>query len=135
MVSGDAGIYFLDCLPGIASLCIEQKFVGDLFLLFCSAIALELLTVFRRSFLQCLSLYVRALLDRSLVLSLYASFLHSIALKSLVSFSENQSERFLSPLGWRSRAAFTMILERTSNDCLSDSDSEMKALMDSVKLT
>ena len=34
MMSSDAGIYFLDCLPGVTSLCIEQKFVGDSFCFF-----------------------------------------------------------------------------------------------------
>jgi hypothetical protein len=32
MMSSDAIIYFFDCLPGVTSLCIEQKkFVGDSF--------------------------------------------------------------------------------------------------------
>jgi hypothetical protein len=34
MMSSDAGIYIFDCLPGVTSLCIEQKFVGNSFCFF-----------------------------------------------------------------------------------------------------
>jgi hypothetical protein len=85
---------------------LSRSLLATRFAFLLSHVALELLTTFRRSFLQCQSLCFRALLDASLVLLLYASFLRSIASKSLVSFSENQSGRFLSPLGWRSRVAF-----------------------------
>jgi hypothetical protein len=46
VMSSDAGIFFFDCLPGVTSLCIEQKFVGDLFGFLLSHVALEFLTTF-----------------------------------------------------------------------------------------
>jgi hypothetical protein len=51
---------------------------------------------FRRSFLQCPTLCFRALLDGSLVLSLYASFLCLTASKSLVHFQRTSQDGFFS---------------------------------------
>jgi hypothetical protein len=134
MVSGDAGIYFLDCLPGIASLYIEQKFVGNLFCFFAQSCCFGAFDGISKEFSTVLKFVFQGIIQ--LVFGAFiVCFVSAFNCSKKFSFVFREPVRMVSFSSWRSRAAYTMILERTLNDCLSDSDSEMKASMDSVKST